>query len=283
MRHLKYIMLVSCTAAFIISCTERINIDLDESYTRLVVDAVLTNEIKSHSVVLSKTSDYYYNQPPQMVSGASVIISDGVNNFTLTEESPGVYKSSPLISGVPDKTYTLNISLTSPIGGYSDYSASSFLNPAPEIDSLNLIYHPDWARTGLWEVVSFFREPPGEDFYRFLISRNRIMVTDTLYEWFVTDDRFLAGGFGDGATVGFLEQGDPGQSLAKGDTVTVELNGITKDYSEFINEAQEEIRGSNPLFSGPRANIKGNINNGAIGFFSAHSVSRKSVVNRNSP
>jgi hypothetical protein len=35
--------------------------------------------------------------------------------------------------------------------------------------------------------------------------------------------------------------------------------------------------GSNPLFSGPPANVKGNISNGAIGFFAAYTTSRSRI------
>jgi hypothetical protein len=56
------------------------------------------------------------------------------------------------------------------------------------------------------------------------------------------------------------------------------VNNIGKDYYDFLIGAQAEIRGSNPLFSGPPANVKGNINNGAIGFFSAYSVTHSSTV-----
>ena len=66
--------------------------------------------------------------------------------------------------------------------------------------------------------------------------------------------------------------------LVPGDTVTVELNNMGKEYFGFLQEAQAELRGSNPLFSGPPANVKGNISNGAIGFFAAYSVSRASAT-----
>ena len=62
--------------------------------------------------------------------------------------------------------------------------------------------------------------------------------------------------------------------LEPGDIVTVEMNSIGEEYANFLWDAQSEISGSNPLFSGPPANVKGNINNGAIGFFAAYSVSR---------
>ena len=66
--------------------------------------------------------------------------------------------------------------------------------------------------------------------------------------------------------------------LITGDTVTVEMNSIGTDYANFIWEAQSEVKGSNPLFSGPPANVKGNIDNGATGFFAAYSVSRAYTI-----
>ncbi len=64
------------------------------------------------------------------------------------------------------------------------------------------------------------------------------------------------------------------EKLVSGDEITVELNIITKEYAGFIWDAQSELWGSNPLFSGPPANVKGNLNNGAIGFFAAYTTNR---------
>ncbi len=280
MKALKKILIIIFPALMLFACTERINIDLDESYSRLVVDGSITNENKFHHVVLSESSSYYFNQQPVMVSGATVTISDGLATWFLVEATPGVYRSSSAVNGVPGITYTLNIKLDSPIGGHSDYSASSLLRSTPPLDSIRLIFHPDWSADGLCEVNAFIQEPAGDDFYRFLISRNNVLLTDTLHEWYVTDDRLLTGGYTSGATIGMLNQGDPAEQVAIGDTVTAEINSITREYADFISQAQEELRGSNPLFSGPRANVKGNISNGAIGFFSAYSVFRKSVINQ---
>jgi hypothetical protein len=93
----------------------------------------------------------------------------------------------------------------------------------------------------------------------------------------VTDDKFINGTYANGTSIYFLDQSSEYERLVAGDTVTVELNSLGKEYFNFLQEAQAELRGSNPLFSGPPANVKGNISNGAIGFFSAYSVSRASV------
>lgn len=256
------------------SCTERIDISLDDSAVRLVVEGSLTTDTMSHKVLISSTSGYFYNQPLQPVSGATVTISDGENILNLTEVTPGVYQTAPSVHGEEGKTYALNIKLNKQIGGFSDYTASSKLYPVAKLDSIKLLFHPDWSSAGIWEVKCFGQDPPSTDFYRFLISRNDTMITDTLDEWFVTDDRFFNGHYVNGITVGYLDQSIKEQRLIFGDSMLVEMNNTGEGYANFLWECQSEIIGSYPLFTGPPANIKGNINNGAIGFFATYSASR---------
>ena len=256
------------------SCTERIEISLDDSAVRLVVEGSLTTDTMSHKILLSSTSGYFYNQPPQPVSGATVTVSDGENILDLTEITPGLYQTAPSVHGIEGKTYTLNIKLNKQIGGFSDYTASSKLYPVAKLDSINLLYHPDRSSDGIWEVKCFVQDPPSADFYRFLISRNDTMITDTLDEWFVTDDRFFNGNYVNGVTIGYLDQSIKEQRLIPGDSMLVEMNNTGEGYANFLWESQSEIIGSYPLFTGPPANIKGNINNGAIGFFAVYSASR---------
>jgi hypothetical protein len=262
----------------IVSCVERIDIKLDDSYTRLIVDGSLSTDTMAHTVLLSTTTSYYYNQSAPPVTGADLQISDGTAVYQLTEESPGVYRTDPSVYGEAGKTYTLDIKLSAAVGGYSEYSASSKLYQVSHLDSLSLAYHPDWSENGMWEVKCYVQDPPSEDFYRFMVFKNTSMLSDTLDEWFVTDDRFFNGNYAYGAPVAYLAQDKDDEVLKAGDTVTVEMNSIGMEYANFIWEAQSEVRGSNPLFSGPPANVKGNVNNGATGFFSAYSVSRSYTI-----
>lgn len=265
-------------STLVISCTERIDVELDESYTRLVVDGAITTDTMSHAVVLSKTSSYYYNMPAPVVTGASVSITDGNQTFKLKEDSPGIYRTASSVYGVTGKTYTLNILLSGQIGGYVQYSASSTIYPVTRLDSIGLLLHPDWSTGGIWEVTCYAQDPPTFDYYRFLVSKDGIMVSDTLNEWFVTDDKYFNGNYANGATIAYLQQDLPEIGLRPGDKITVEMNSIGKDYAEFLWAAQTELFGSNPLFSGPPANVTGNINNGAVGFFAAYSCSRAFTI-----
>jgi hypothetical protein len=278
MKFKTHIFIVSILAFFTFSCTERIDIELDESFTRLVVDGAITTDAKAHTVVLTATSSYFYNQPPPPVTGAQVSITDGTTVFLLSEQTPGVYRTADSVHGIPGRTYTMNIKLAGEIGGYKDYSASSTLIPVSSLDSISLLFHPEWSEKGIWEVKCYVQEPPTVDFYRFLLSKNQTMLTDTLNEWLITDDMFFNGNYTNGLPIGYLDQGSAEQNLKPGDTVTAEVNSIGKDYYSFLVEAQTELFGSNPLFSGPPANIKGNISNGAVGFFIAYSVSRSYAI-----
>ena len=55
------------------------------------------------------------------------------------------------------------------------------------------------------------------------------------------------------------------------------MSGITEEYYNFLYQVQ--IAGYNiPFFMGPPANVQGNIDHGAIGFFSAYSNSWASTI-----
>ena len=54
------------------SCTEIIDVELDSTYTRLVVYGEITTDSVHHQVSLTKSSDYFSNKPPPPVSDAVV-------------------------------------------------------------------------------------------------------------------------------------------------------------------------------------------------------------------
>jgi hypothetical protein len=263
------------------NCTERIDIKVDSSHTRLVVEGYVTTDTAVHWVRLSTTSDYFYNQPAPSVSGAIVRIDDGEQVHILTESDiiPGMYYTSSNYYGIPGKTYTLNIRNVDVNGdGVSEeYTASSALNPVNHLDSIALKYFSAFGYTG-YEVQLYAWDPPSRDWYSFKLRKNGVLMTDTLYELVVQSDELFNGNYTHGITAQFLSNDKPEEVLEVGDTVTFEINGITEEYYNFVIEAQSQIYPQTPLFSGPPANIRTNLNNGAIGFFTAYSVNYASTI-----
>jgi len=190
-----------------------------------------------------------------------------------------MYYTSADFFGTPGKTYTLNIRDVDVNGdGISEeYSASSHLNPVNHLDSISLKYFSAFGFTG-YEVQLYAWDPPSRDWYSFKLHKNGVLITDTLYELVVQPDDFFNGNYTHGITAQFLSNHKPEEVLEVGDTVTFEINGITEEYYKFVIEAQSQIYPQTPLFSGPPANIRTNLNNGAIGFFTAYSVNYASAI-----
>lgn len=277
MKRLTYISIA--IILFVSSCTERIDIELDETYTRLVVNGTITTDTTSHFVILSTTTSYYYNEAPPAVSGASLEITDLAGNMiTLNEISPGKYATPGDFYALPGQTYTLRIELLEEINGHRVYTASSTVNPINPIDSIALQYEPSWGENGFIIVNCYYQDPPTKDFYMFNIFKNEDMLTDTITRRFVSDDLFFNGNYTNGIGVGYLDQSYDRETLIPGDTITFQGCNISEEYYTFIWTLQQEAGFSAPLFSGPPANVKSNVSNGAVGFFAAYSVSYSSTV-----
>lgn len=259
------------------SCTEKIDIELDENYTRLVVDGSITTDTIAHTVRLVETADYFANEPAVPVTGAEVKLSDGNSTVQLAENKPGFYQSSPDYFAEVGKTYHLTINLQSEVGGHTSYEASETVNPIAEMDSIGFKYWPNLG-DGYWEVKCYVLDPPTTEFYMFDAYINDKTVTDTITERMVMDDILYNGSYTNGIGVAWLDQELPTEKAGKGDKITIRASSISEGYANFLWELADETQGNNPLFDGPPANIKGNISNGAIGYFAAYSVDYESRV-----
>ena len=262
------------------SCTERVDIDLEETGDPvLVVFAEITDEPKVQTVYLSRTMPYFENVVTPVVSGADVFLSDGESEIQLIEnpQEPGAYQTSGDYTGIPGRTYALRIESVDVDGdGVSEtYGAQSIMNRVPRIDQVTISYNSRWDG---WEVELYAKEPgETEDFYLFKVYRNGVLYTDSLQNYWVTDDKFFNGNNIDGPIVQYFDE-EKNELLTDGDSVTLEMAAITNGYYDFINGVLDEVNTKVPIFSGPSANPKGNISNGALGFFSAQAISRGSVI-----
>ncbi|MFA6924002.1 MAG: DUF4249 domain-containing protein [Bacteroidales bacterium] len=251
-------------------CKKQIDIKTKDAYVRLVVDGLLTDEYKRHTIKLSKTSNYFKNETQPMATSAVVSISDGSSIFPLTETSQGIYQTDS-IKGIVGKTYTLNIKYDG-----EEYSASSLLKYVAPIDSITFgtdQFDHKKATINLWA-----QEPATTgDYYLWLYYINDTIQSDTLKRLMFTDDLMVNGHYiPDFPIYSFTPKIN--------DTVTLEMRAITKEYYDFIYAAFMEVYAGDPFFSGPRSNVKGNVKNltnkdkDVMGFFIASAVTKKTRV-----
>lgn len=248
----------------IYSCTERIELELnDDNNRRLVVDAWFTSINKQHEVRLTETTSYYAPEEAPKVSGAVVKITGPDVEETLIEEEPGVYRTSS-IAGTIGNTYTLTIEHDG-----ETYEASGFMRDCAPIDAVMVEFEEaegDVFDFDGWYVVHIdTQELPGlGDDYMWLTYINGEPLRDTLSEIVFVTDQFYDGLYIEEADIEYLES--PGEASA-GDVVRIEQLNIGRAGFEVLNGIMNETQWNGGLFDAPPANVATNISGGALGFF----------------
>lgn len=256
------------------ACTERIEIDLDESYARLVIDGGITNEQGQFQVRLSRSTSYFHNLPQPAVRGARLSLNDGRMNYPFTESAggEGLYALPRNFTVVEGRSYELTISLKESIGGSTEYKARTRMPETSfRLDSIAMEYNGVY---DFWLVKVYAEDPPTTDFYKFDTYLNGIFGNDTTSRTTSTSDRFFNGRNTNGFAVAFFD----GPILNAGDTLTLVMSALTEDYYRFLSELNRESGFRNPLFAGPPANIRSNLVEGGLGYFYARKVRRTSLI-----
>ncbi|MGE0079480.1 MAG: DUF4249 domain-containing protein [Bacteroidales bacterium] len=270
-------------AMLVTSCSDEINVSLPSSEPKIVFYGSITTDTVAHKIVITQTSDYFSNQPTQTISGATLTITDGTDTFPLTESStePGTYYTQPNVYGELGKTYTLNAANVAIVGETEakTYTASCTIPDLPAdyqetfLDSINVLYNDNWEG---WYVNGWAHEPADQkNFYMFKVYINDVLYSDSLNNIGLADDKMINGNSTNGAALYFIEDED---TLKPGYKVTLELCAISEDYYHFMDEIQTSSQPQIPLFSPPPANARTNIDNGAIGYFSAYAIVRSSYI-----
>ena len=279
-----FILVLIFEVGLLSSCTETIDLSLKTNPRQLVVDAILTNEPTVQIVRLSWSAPYFSTDPSTPVLGARLSITEGETIYYLREsiKHEGLYYIMPdVLLPSPGKTYKLTIDqLDLDDDGVSEqYTATTTMPEIVTVDSTNLRYqyfNSDWE---IWQVLAYFQDPPDEkNHYMFRISRNDSRLTNLPSDIRVANDKLFSGWYVDGLWVQSIDARPDHRQLEAGDLITLEMAAIPDDFYNFMEAVKMNEMGTDPLFSGPPANIPGNISNGALGVFTAVAVSKAHVI-----
>ncbi len=245
-----------------ISCEKVIYIDLNTSNPKIIVEANLTNQQGPYKVKISHSVNYYDANNFPAETGAHVTLNDNAGTTeTLAEVTPGNYETSTL-QGVEGRTYSLKIVTADG----SEYNAASTMPYHVLIDSIN--FEP--GREGnSFRVICKFKDPEGVlNYYKLHLTSNDSTKIDS------TDIRIVADGFADGQELTLTYRTE----LVPGDSVFVMLECIDKTTYDFYRTLPDVEGGIRSFTSAPPANPVTNLSNGALGYFSARSVSVGAAV-----
>ena len=265
------------------SCTERIKIHVDDATPRIVIYGFITTDTKQHTIRITRSAGYFTTDSPEGVSNAVVTISDDdgkVISLVENDTVPGIYQTTADVYGEEGKTYTLDVHIDNDGSRpATHYRSEAYLQHINHIDSVGLQASLLFRQSV--EVLLYAQDIGGNNYYSIFVAINDSVVNSRITRFMVMDNVLFRGQYMDGIACYYLNQnpdsGSRNEVLNLGDTVTLNINAISEEYATFISNAQSEIRGSNPIFGGPPANVPSNIRcispqNGtpALGFFTAY-------------
>ena len=289
-------ILVFASMAFFAACTEDIVIDVEEGNHRIGVEASFTNEMKRHETILSYTADFYNQNEIQMVSGATVYVTDGVDTmyYYEDEEQPGHYFTDS-VAGSKNTVYRLCVEAIDQDGETQSLFAEGLIPDNVEsIDSL-AIKHYNGSNDSIpsvflidtveWVYPYFQSLPDPGIIYMPKVWKNDTLVSDSLSLTLMIPQGGFAGYYVNGPEmlesnkeipIGYFLR----SKLNDGDEIRADLYSITPDYYYYFYSILIST-GSNPMLGAP-ANVSSNIQpeGEGVGWFFTASVVTGSTVFR---
>lgn len=250
--------------ALLNSCQKVIDIDLNETDKRIVIEA---NYIATDSIVtvrLTNTSSFFAAYSPDYINGATVVISDGNDvATTIPFVADGVYK---LTSYAPTTgmTYTITVSHDG-----TNYSASSKLETKLEMLTpySQFLEQGFFGEPGGYLVFFKFQDPIGQGNYYNVIAQANDTIYNKASELTIGDDDFTDGNL--------VERPVFTGYYAVGDTITYELQAINKKMYDYYSELQT-IAGGGQGSAAP-ANPTYFWSNNGLGYFSAYYYTKNGI------
>jgi len=257
---------------FFASCEEQSDWNLQTTENEfVVVDGIITNELKIQSITLSKPVSKL-NEKPQPVSKATVLISSNLASYSFHENplQPGTYLSDKEFTGIKNRTYSLLIT-----SGTNVYSSKAVLEPSADfvflkhrrveankyqITTVSLFYNPD--KAALYEILLDWSAAAG------YTNQNPDSCKAKLYYYTLP-------------TLDVSEVFAPAiekVTFPAGTIITERRYSLTDEHAEFIRAMLLETTWQGGLFNTAPANVPTNMSDGAFGYFGACGVTEKTEL-----
>lgn len=262
MKSIQYFTIALTALLFLTGCEDVIELDLDSSEPRTIIEANLNATTQVASVILSKSNNFYDSSDPETISGASIQLTSNLGTtYSLLETESGVY-----IANDVDLAGTENYTLA--IDAQGEFYEASAQVPAPvSLDSIIVSSGGGgpFGGDGSQMLLAQFEDTPDiKNYYRIKAYQNDTLLAGT---YTIIDDEFR--GDGEVTSVGVRE------FFEEGNTIRLELLSTSKSYYDyFFQLSSQSGDGGN---STTPYNPVGNFSNDGIGYFGIFYSSALSV------
>lgn len=265
MRSFSYIITASLLIVLFSSCEKVIDIDLNSSDKKYVLEGIITDQEQTAKVLISQTKNFDEDNTYPGVSGALVEVTEvGGATTVFPETAAGVY-SLEHYKGTPGKTYTLKVTIGSQV-----FTSRSTMPVRVTIDSIFVT--DEFIFSNARKIVNVaYKDPAGRgNNYRFIQYVNghkekQILVLNDDY----VDGRSIT------TKLFYFGDDEDDREIKSGDLVRVNFQCIdSPNYKFWYSLARSATGGSQ---EGTPANPVSNIIGGALGYFSAHTQDSASM------
>lgn len=262
MRRYLYLIYSLLMVTLFASCQRDIDLTINHPSSLLVIEGNITNLLGVQTVTISNTVPYNKTNVYPPVTGASAAISTGGRTYSLIQNQDGKY-SIPNFRGVEGQAYTLTVQLDSA----EVYTATSVMPKLVKMDSIGITAVSVGSKT-LRTVSVYYHDPPGDvNQYQFILYINGVQVKHI----FTLDDSHTNGRIVNTS----LYQNDI--EIKPNDRVDVEMQCIDANVYKYLFTLSQQ-GGNSPSNSATPTNPDSNLSNGVLGYFSAHTAERKTLI-----
>jgi hypothetical protein len=249
------------TSLFLSSCEEVIDIKLDQAQAIAVIEANVTNILEPQIIRISLSKPFTDDNTLLPLKNALVTVQEENGpTYVFLEGLNGNYISSPF-SGKPGKKYTVQVKSNN-----KTYTAQSIMPQVVLLDSVTVTELTFFGNKRKFTQVNYQDTPNINNQYNYVLSVNNELRNN----YYVDSDRFNDGN----KVTNTIFSDEP--DLKSGDKVTLDFQCIDLNiYRYFFSISQISGNGGPPTAP---SNPDSNFDNGALGYFSAHTSQKVQIT-----
>lgn len=264
---MKNIFLIIISLFLVISCEREIDLNLEDQSGNIVIEANVTDQAGPYTVRITKSVSFTQSNSYPGVENAQVTLSDNLGQTeNLQHIGNGIYQASSF-QGQSGRTYTLKVQTDG-----KEYTSQSKMPEAVEFQGLEQDSFMVAGETS-YTLLPIFVDPPALG-NRYLFTYS---VNDNPKKYFSEFSDNVNNGAPNQRPLILPNDDEDGDVKVKvGDKITVKMQCIDDAVYTFYS-ALLQLSGGGGGGVTP-TNPPSNISNGALGYFSAHTVSVKTIV-----
>lgn len=249
-------LLLIINLLILFSCEEVVDVDLNESEPRLVVEASIfldkENPLPTQIIRLTTTAPFFDDVVPPATDAKVMVFDENGNEFLFFEIDPGIYRTQSFIPEF-NTNYFLEITYEGEL-----YTAQETLMAAPELEFAEQNDTGGFSGNDIELKIYYTDFPEPGNFYllRFIHSDLSLQIYD---------DEFTNGN----RTFGFFTD----EELSPGEQVEFEIQGISRNFYEYLFILRSQAGTAGGPFQTQPTTVRGNIvnttnpDNFSLGYF----------------